>query len=124
MILGRLELIERLRRNPLLRAVRVGKLTLATLEATLRLWRDLDTARTHVPALAMISADSEALQGRADRLAAKLRERSPDASVEVARDVTEVGGGAYPGVELETWVLRVTAGRSLGGRPGGRVTSW
>ncbi|NIN70831.1 MAG: L-seryl-tRNA(Sec) selenium transferase [Gemmatimonadetes bacterium] len=112
-ILGGADLVARLRRNPLLRAVRVGKLTIAALEATLRLWRDLEAARTEVPALAMIGADPAALRERAERLAGVLRERCPDAEIEVAADVAEVGGGSYPGLQLETWVLRVTVpGRS------------
>ena len=112
-ILGGADLVARLRRNPQLRAVRVGKLTIAALEATLKLWRDLDTARTEVPALAMIGADLDRLRERAERLAAVLGERCPGAEIEVAADVAEVGGGSYPGFQLETWVLRITVpGRS------------
>jgi L-seryl-tRNA(Ser) seleniumtransferase len=112
-ILGRPELVERLRRNPLLRAVRVGKLTLAALEATLRLWRDEEVARSEIPALAMISAESGALRRRAERIAAALREKAPEARIELERGSAEVGGGSCPGAELETWVLKVTApGRS------------
>ncbi len=112
-ILGGADLVARLRRNPLLRAVRVGKLTIAALEATLKLWHDLDTAKAEVPALAMIGADPVALRERAERLAGIIGERCPDAEIEVAADVAEVGGGSYPGLELETWVLRITVpGRS------------
>jgi L-seryl-tRNA(Ser) seleniumtransferase len=112
-ILGGADLVARLRRNPLLRAVRVGKLTIAALEATLKLWRDLDTAKAEVPALAMIGADPVALRERAERLAGVFRERCPDAEIEVAADVAEVGGGSYPGLQLETWILRITVpGRS------------
>jgi len=106
-IVGRADLIERLRRNPLLRALRVGKLTIAALEATLRLWRDEGLARSDVPAMAMIAADGDALQRRAEGIADALRRVAPDAEIEVAQDVTEIGGGSYPGAELETWVLRI-----------------
>ncbi|MGD2217044.1 MAG: L-seryl-tRNA(Sec) selenium transferase [Gemmatimonadales bacterium] len=112
-ILGRAELVARLRRNPLLRAVRVGKLTIAALEATLKLWRDLEAAATEIPALAMIGAEPASLRERAERLAEVLRERCPDGEIEVAADVAEVGGGSYPGLQLETWVLRIAVpGRS------------
>ena len=112
-IVGRGELIDRIRSNPLLRALRVGKLTIAALEATLRLWRDESTARSDVPAMAMISADSVPLRRRAERIADALRGGSPGAEIEVAQDVTEIGGGSYPGAQLETWVLRIQiAGRS------------
>lgn len=106
-VVGRRDLIEHLRRNPLLRALRVGKLTLAALEATLQLWRDPATARGRIPAVAMIAADRQALHQRAERLAAKVRDVAPDACVDVVQDVTQVGGGACPGVELDTWVLRI-----------------
>ncbi len=108
-ILGRRDLVERIRRNPMLRALRVGKLTLAALEATLRLWRDEGTAKAEVPGVRMISADPSTLRQRAERLAEVLRERSPDAHIEVARSTAEVGGGSYPGVEIESWILRVRA---------------
>ena len=106
-IVGRAELIERLRKNPLLRALRVGKLTIAALEATLRLWRDEGLARSDVPAMAMITSDSDVLQRRAEGFADALRRVAPDAEIEVAQDVTEIGGGSYPGADLETWVLRI-----------------
>jgi L-seryl-tRNA(Ser) seleniumtransferase len=112
-ILGRADLIARLRVNPLLRALRVGKLTLAALEATLRLWRDEGTAAAEVPALAMIGAGEEALRQRAERIASALRERAQKANIELVEGSAEVGGGSYPGVELASWVLRVTVeGRS------------
>jgi L-seryl-tRNA(Ser) seleniumtransferase len=107
-VVGRAELIDRLRRNPLLRALRVGKLTIAALEATLRLWRDQGTARSEIPALAMIQANGEALRGRAERIAAELRDQSPQAEIELAHDVGQVGGGSYPGAALDTWVLRIS----------------
>ncbi len=113
LIVGRTDLIDRLRRNPLLRAVRVGKLTLAALEATLRLWRDGETARSRIPAVAMIVAESQDLKARAERIAATLRAAAPAATIDVVPGLSATGGGSYPGVELESWALRVTVpGRS------------
>jgi L-seryl-tRNA(Ser) seleniumtransferase len=108
-IVGLAELIDRMRRNPLLRALRVGKLTLAALGATLRVWRDVERARAEIPALAMIAADPLMLGERAERLAAELRARVPAANIEVVDDVTEVGGGSFPGAELPARVVRVKA---------------
>lgn len=114
-ILGRTALVERMRRNPLLRAVRVGKLTLAALEATLQLWRDPSTARQGVPAIEMLTADASSLRRRAEELAEGLREMCPDAHIDVERDISQVGGGSYPGAEIETWVIAVRVpGRSEG----------
>ena len=112
-ILGRRDLIERLRGNPLLRALRVGKLTIAAMEATLRSWRESETARADLPALTMIMMDSAALKQRAERLAGALQQHAPGAHVEVAESTAEVGGGSVPGAELPTWVLKVSVpGRS------------
>ena len=106
-VLGRSELIRRMRVNPLLRAFRVGKLTLAALEATLRLWRDEETARAEIPAVRTIMAAPEDLKARAEALAGRLAERAPDALVQVRESVTQVGGGSYPGSELPTWLIRI-----------------
>jgi L-seryl-tRNA(Ser) seleniumtransferase len=107
-ILGRADLIDRLRRNPLLRAVRVGKLTLVALEATLRLWRDPETVRSEVLAVAMIGADAGSLKARAEEVASNLRVKTPRARIGVVAETAEVGGGSYPGDELESWVLRIS----------------
>ena len=106
-ILGRGELVRRMRKNPLLRAFRVGKLTLAALEATLRLWRDEGTARAEIPAVRTITAAADELRRRAEALAARLAERAPDARIEVLESVAEVGGGSYPGGKLPTWLIRI-----------------
>jgi L-seryl-tRNA(Ser) seleniumtransferase len=104
-ILGRAELIEQLKENPLCRAFRVDKLTLAALEATLSLYRDPGRARREIPVLRMLSMTAEEVAGRASALAARL------AAVGVTTEISEggslVGGGAYPGVELPTALLSV-----------------
>ncbi|HYN95694.1 MAG TPA: L-seryl-tRNA(Sec) selenium transferase, partial [Pilimelia sp.] len=90
LILGAADLVERLRRHPLARALRVDKLTLAALEATLR--------GPVPPVRAALTADVDALRGRAERLAEALRAGGVDA-VAVASAAT-VGGGGAPGVTL------------------------
>ncbi len=57
----------------------------------------------------MIGADVAALRERAERLAAVLRKDNPDIHIEVARDTAEVGGGSYPGMQIESWILRIRA---------------
>ena len=102
-LLGRAALVERLRANPLSRALRPDKLILAALEATLALYRDPGRAPDAVPVLAMLTAPAAELHERASRLAAALRQ----AGAEVLASTSAVGGGALPGVELPTWVVVV-----------------
>ncbi|MGK7311181.1 MAG: L-seryl-tRNA(Sec) selenium transferase [Candidatus Longimicrobiales bacterium M2_2A_002] len=90
--------IAAMRSNPLCRAFRPDKLTLAALEATLRLYRDPESAMRDIPALRMLGADTEALEARAHAFVRELNALGIGAVVEPASGV--VGGGAYPGVEL------------------------
>ena len=94
-LLGRAEAIARLRVNPLTRALRVDKLTLAALEATLALYREPERARREIPTLAMLIAPVERLTERAAAMAKALGG--------AARCVTSegsVGGGAFPTAKL------------------------
>ena len=104
-VLGRAELVRRLRENPLCRALRVDKVTLAGLEATLRLYRDPPAALREIPVLRMISADAAELESRARGLCERLA--AGGAACDVARGSGAVGGGTYPEVELATWTVRV-----------------
>ena len=81
------------RRHPLARALRIDKLSLAALEATLRLYRDPEHARRALPVLAMLTADDAALAARAQRLAGAT-------GGEVVPSSAKVGGGALPLLEL------------------------
>jgi L-seryl-tRNA(Ser) seleniumtransferase len=99
-VLGRAELVERLRRHPLQRAVRADKLTLAALEATLRLHLDPERARRDVPVLRMLAEPAEHVRERAERLAAL-------AGGEVTATVARVGGGALPLAELPSFACAV-----------------
>lgn len=104
-ILGQREFVERIRRHPLARAVRVGKLTLATLQATLAAYLR-GSAVAEIPTLAMLAASVESLRQRAHRVAGEIGVLA-DCHIEVADGVAEVGGGSLPGVELPTVVLRL-----------------
>ncbi len=100
LLVGRREAIETARRHPLARAARIDKLSLAALEATLRLYRDPERARREIPVLAMRSATEEELAARAERIAVV-----PQASI--VRGVAKIGGGALPLLELEGPVVAV-----------------
>jgi len=90
-LVGRAEAVAAARRHPLARALRIDKLSLAALEATLRLQRD---APGEIPVPAMLHTPADVLQARAERLAAAI----PGATV--VESTARVGGGALPLVEL------------------------
>ncbi|MBI2409157.1 MAG: L-seryl-tRNA(Sec) selenium transferase [Gemmatimonadetes bacterium] len=93
-ILGRADLIAALRSNPLARALRVDKLTLAALHATLALYRDPARAVAEIPALAMLTTPVDALRARATAMVARLAARGVSARVNDTEST--VGGGAFP----------------------------
>jgi L-seryl-tRNA(Ser) seleniumtransferase len=95
LLFGSAPVVERLRRHPLARALRVDKLTLAALEATLR--------GPVTPTWAALRADPTVLRDRAARLADALRDRLPD--VEVVPSDGAVGGGGAPGLALPGWAV-------------------
>jgi L-seryl-tRNA(Ser) seleniumtransferase len=95
--LGAAPFVARCRSNPLARAVRADKLTLAGLAATLALYRDPATARQEIPVLRMLTEPRSALEARAERLAALL---PPAARAATTATQAAVGGGAFPGTVL------------------------
>lgn len=105
-ILGKSEFIEKIKKNPLNRALRIDKMTLAGLEATLRLYLDPDQAQEQVPTLRMICQKPDSLQSKAGRLAARLKKELGDwFEVSTRRDASRVGGGASPELDLPTTVV-------------------
>lgn len=103
-ILGRRELVQRIRRHPLHRALRVDKLTLAALEATLRLYLNPDEALQEIPTLRALATPVPTLRRRARRLQRRLRSLLPaqQVTVRLREGVSEVGGGSLPGQQLPT----------------------
>lgn len=93
-ILGSGAAIAKLRKNPFTRAMRVDKLTLSALEATLRLYLEPEVALKEVPVLAMLTQRVEEIESRARSVVASLRTSNIDA--EVAPSTASVGGGAFP----------------------------
>ncbi|MED5564608.1 MAG: L-seryl-tRNA(Sec) selenium transferase [Gemmatimonadota bacterium] len=104
-LLGKAEWVDQMRKNPWCRAVRVDKTALAGLEATLRLYRDPETALREIPVLAMLSTSLEVLRERAETMAASIS--GAGVVAEVIETTSVVGGGTYPGVELESCGVRV-----------------
>jgi L-seryl-tRNA(Ser) seleniumtransferase len=96
-VAGRADLVERLRRHPLQRALRIDKLSLAALEGTLRLYLD---ARGRIPVLRMLGEDAGAVRARAERLASLV-------GGTVEETVARVGGGALPLAELPSYACAI-----------------
>ena len=111
-LVGRRDLLARVRRNPLARTVRIDKLCLAGLEATLRLAREPERARREIPVLRMLSLPADAVGDRAEALAAALRAAAPGVRCGIADGASEVGGGALPLQAIPTRLLALVPGRA------------
>ncbi len=96
LVLGQRTALERIRKHPFARAMRLDKLALAALEATLAVHADPTRARTELPTLAMLSASAETLAERAERLKRELEGRIPGLVTAIVAGAGEVGGGALP----------------------------
>ena len=105
-IVGKKKYIEKMKKNQLTRALRVDKMTLASLEATLKLYLDEKEALEHIPTLHMISLSKERLFGKADVLKTKLS--NLDFDIRIEEDKAEVGGGSYPASYLESVAVKLT----------------
>jgi L-seryl-tRNA(Ser) seleniumtransferase len=99
-VVGRADLIEKLRRHPLHRALRIDKLSLAALEGTLQLYLDPARATREVPVLRMLHEDAAIVRERAERLASTT-------GGEVEETVARVGGGALPLAELPSFACAI-----------------
>ena len=110
-VLGKKRYIDAMKRHPLARVVRIDKLSLAALEATLLLLRDPESAREALPVLSMLGARPEDLHARAEGLAAGLRKTlGPDYTVSLLPCAGQVGGGSMPNEALPGFCAAVTAG--------------
>jgi len=114
LVVGRRALVEKLRKNPLARAVRIDKLSLAALEATLRLYLEGPAAVEAIPTLRSIALPAAAVRARAEAAAGAVRAAGGgDLSAEVIPGSSEVGGGASPTEALPTFLLALRS-RSRG----------
>ncbi len=109
-IVGTAELIDRLKANPLARALRLDKMTLAALEATLRLYLNPHKAYTALPTLRMLIASADEMHTKAKQLARCIKSTIPlgSATVDVIPEISRAGGGALPMHDIDTFVVRVT----------------
>lgn len=108
-IAGEAELIARIERDPLMRAFRCDKMTLAALEATLRLHRNADRVCETIPTLAMLTMPLATLRNRTEAFAERLKTAPGIRLLELRDDVSYVGGGSLPDIAVPTVVVALTA---------------
>lgn len=109
-ILGKRDIIAKLRKEQLLRALRIDKLTLAALEATLRLYRDEKQALKEIPTLRMLTTQPAELKVKAYSWIKRIRPKIPKhIALNIITGNSQVGGGALPQLELPTFLIAVTA---------------
>jgi L-seryl-tRNA(Ser) seleniumtransferase len=109
-IVGKKQFIDAMKKNQLTRALRIDKLTLSALEATLKLYLDEERALKEIPGLRMLTIKPEELKKDATRLLRALRRRLGDrAQLEVEKSFSQVGGGSMPTEQLETYVVTLTS---------------
>ena len=107
-VVGRADLVAALKRNPMRRAMRLGKLSLAALEAVLRLYRDPDRLAERLPALRALTRSVEEIEAQAHRLAPAVE------GAEVVAVASQIGSGSLPVERLESRALALSA-------PGGKA---
>ena len=107
-LVGKASVLARIAKHPLMRAVRIDKMTLAALEATLRHYQR-NEAETHIPIWRMIAARPEKITSRTSSWASKLQEQGIPARIQ--RGESTIGGGSLPGETLPTTLLAIDAAR-------------
>jgi L-seryl-tRNA(Ser) seleniumtransferase len=106
-IVGKREYLEKIQGNPLTRAMRIDKLTLAGIEATLIEYIDEEKAVRNVPTLKMLLQKPEELRGRANKIAKRLKREIQNVHIRVISDSSRAGGGALPEVDLPTYAVSI-----------------
>ena len=107
-IVGQKKTIELIKKNPLTRALRIDKLTLAALEATLKLYRDEDTAIQKIPTLRMLTIPFDDICKKADRLFKTIEEATGSlANIQIEQMNSRPGGGSFPELNLATICITI-----------------
>lgn len=104
-IVGKKEYIDKMKKNQILRALRVDKFTLAALECTIRMYFDEEKAKKHIPTIRMITLTPEELFERAHVLKGKIDSRDSRINVYIEDGKSTVGGGSMPGEEFDSKVI-------------------
>jgi L-seryl-tRNA(Ser) seleniumtransferase len=106
-IVGKREYIERIQKNPITRAMRIDKLTLAGFEATLMEYIDEEGVVGNIPTLRMLFQKPGEIKDRANRIAKKLKKEIQNCRIAVMADLSRAGGGSLPEVDFPTYVVSI-----------------
>ena len=113
-IVGRKKYVDAMAKHPMMRALRVGKMTLAALAATLELYRNETQAKEHIPFLRLLTTSIENLENRARRLAPQLATAKAVEEAEAIENQSQLGGGSVPAQTIPTWCIALKpAGMSV-----------
>lgn len=107
-IVGKKEYIQKMKKNQLTRALRVDKLTICALEATLRMYLDEEKAIKEIPTLRMLTYKIEELEEKANNLLNKIKILNLSANINIEDGFSQVGGGSMPLETIKTKVIAIT----------------
>jgi L-seryl-tRNA(Ser) seleniumtransferase len=107
-IVGRKKYVQKIINNPLMRAMRVDKLTLAGLQATLKLYRNIEQAKLHVPLLRMLSTPLDGLKFRAEKIVGQIRHLTYIQRVVCEQTESMLGGGSLPTQHIPSWSVVIS----------------
>jgi L-seryl-tRNA(Ser) seleniumtransferase len=111
-IAGRTSLIQKIQKNPMMRAMRIDKMTFAALEATLMQYLDEEKAVHHIPTLRMLTETPSTIRKRASRILAALRKSVAEhAQMEIHPDQSRAGGGSLPETDFPTFTVSLKPSR-------------
>jgi len=106
-IVGKREYIEKIQKNPMTRAMRIDKLTLAGFEATLMEYIDEESVIENIPTLRMLLQKPEEIKQRANKIAKRLKKEITNSHIQVVPDSSRAGGGSLPEQDLPTYVVSI-----------------
>jgi L-seryl-tRNA(Ser) seleniumtransferase len=105
-IVGKKDVIAKIKRNPLNRVLRVDKFTLSSLESVLREYFDFSQALLNIPTLSMLTITSDKLKSRAQRIQRRLKRGiDTQCATRIVPTVSRVGGGALPEFGIDSWAI-------------------
>lgn len=110
-IVGKKRYIDQITKHPMMRALRVDKIALAALAATLKLYRDTEVAEKEIPLLKLLATSTENLKSRAERLAPQLNALDTIESAEVVAGEAFLGGGSVPTQRIDSWCVAIKPNR-------------